>query len=470
MTSPTAPASAAAPRADGAPWRWLRELGLVRENGWAGGVCAAIAHRIGVDPIVVRGVFVVATVLGFPGLWLYAAAWALLPDAQGRIALQLRAGSAPAVLGSLATVALALVGSLGTGLVFGTWVFTTVSYSGLGGMVAFGVVSIGLAVLLLVWLARRPSAYSSVPATGTAAGAEVPAEGDGVAVGAAPSPLPPEPIAPEPSGDMDAWRVQYDAWRVEHDAWRRQQADAERLAREEERTRRRDQLRAFRAEAARLRAERRAAKPRTSIAFVLVVTGLALIVAVGTWLAFQAQAPARGTIGAVLAAAAVFALAMIVAGLRRRRSGFLAFVAVVLLAIGGSGVGLRTFDEFVLPGAYRVPPVGDYEIAQAFGDLNLNVEGWEGGEGTTRVVKGSGNTWIHIQPGVDVRIEIQPFAGEVSQLTVRSDGATDGSSHTAGTNGRVFEYDGGDDVAQRTIIIDQQSGSITIYDYREMTP
>jgi len=102
---------------------------------------------------------------------------------------------------------------------------------------------------------------------------------------------------------MDAWRAQYEAWRVEHEAWRRQQADAERTAREEERDCRREQLRAFRAEAARLRAERRAAKPRTSITYVLVVTGLALIVAVATGLAFPAQAPARGMLGAVLAGA-----------------------------------------------------------------------------------------------------------------------------------------------------------------------
>lgn len=200
------------------------------------------------------------------------------------------------------------------------------------------------------------------------------------------------------------------------------------------------------------------------------MTGLALIVAVATWLAFQAQAPARGMLGAVLAAAAVFALAMIVAGARRRRSGFLAFVSAVLLAIGGVGVGLRTFDELVPPGAFRVPPVGEYEIAQAFGDLNLNVEGWEGGEGTTRVVKGSGNTWIHVQPGVDVRIEITPFAGEINEVAVYGNGGSDSTSHTSGANGRVLLYDGGEGVAQRTIIVDQQSGFIEINDYREVAP
>lgn len=466
MTSPTAPAPAA-PRIEGAPWRWIRELGLVREKGWAGGVCAAIAQRIGVDPIIVRGVFVVATVLGFPGLWLYAAGWALLPDAQGRIALQLRAGSAPAIVGSLATVALALAGTFGTGLVFGTWVLTTASFAGLGGMLGFGIVSLGIAVIVLVWLARRQLPMD-VPGTGAVGGAaEASAAGDGVAVGAAPSPLLAEPIAPEPSADMDAWRAQYDAWRVEHDAWRRRQADADRAAREEERNRRREQVRAFRAEAARLRAERRAAKPRTSLAYVLVVAGLALIVAVAMWLAFQAQAPERAWVGAVLAAATVFALAMVVAGAVRRRSGFLAFVSVVLLAIGGAGVGLRTFDEFVPPGAFRAPPAGEYEIAQAFGDLHLDVGPWDDGDGVTRIVKGSGSTWINVHPGVDVRIEIEAFGGDVNQITANlDDGTSSGELQRPDADGRwVLEYDGGAGAPQRTILIDQHSGFIEIYDY-----
>lgn len=463
MTSPTI-APAAPPRAEAAPWRWIRELGLVRDGGWAGGVCAAIAHRIGVDPIVVRGVFAVATVLGFPGLWLYAACWALLPDAQGRIALQLRGGSAPAILGALATAGLAIVSTVGAGLVFGTWAITTASFLGLGGAMASGVVALALAAVVIVWLARRQPLVTSLPATGDAGGASTAtAAGDGVAVGAAPSPLLTEPIAPEPSGDMDAWRAQYAEWRVQHDAWRRQQVDGERAAREEERARRREQVRAFRAEAARLRAERRAAKPRTSIAFVAVTAGLALIVAVGTWMAFQVEAPERAAVGAVLAAAATVAIAMIVAGLMRRRSGFLAFVAVVLLAIGGSGVVLQTFDEFVPPGsAYRVPPAGDYEIAQAFGDLTLDVGPWEEGEGVTRVVKGSGTTWITVQPGVDVRIEIAAFGGSV-QVNDWSDAGPTSEAVAPDPDGSwSLTYDGGTNVPARTILLDQRSGQIII--------
>lgn len=67
---------------------WMRGLGVVRADGWLGGVSAGIAYRLGIDPLIVRGIVVVAGILGVPVLLLYAAAWALLPDRDGRIHLQ----------------------------------------------------------------------------------------------------------------------------------------------------------------------------------------------------------------------------------------------------------------------------------------------------------------------------------------------------------------------------------------------
>ena len=80
---------------------WMRGLGLVREDGWIGGVCAAIANRLGIDPIIVRGIVVVAAILGAPALLLYAAAWALLPDRENRIHLQrlIEGDFEPAIVG-----------------------------------------------------------------------------------------------------------------------------------------------------------------------------------------------------------------------------------------------------------------------------------------------------------------------------------------------------------------------------------
>lgn len=68
----------------------LRRGGLVRtDERWIGGVGAGLARRLDVDPLLVRGVFVVLTFFGGLGLLLYGLAWALLPEeSDGRIHTQ----------------------------------------------------------------------------------------------------------------------------------------------------------------------------------------------------------------------------------------------------------------------------------------------------------------------------------------------------------------------------------------------
>lgn len=50
-----------------------------RSAGVLGGVCAAVGRRYGVDPVLVRVAFVVATVLGGGGVPLYLVSWLVLP-------------------------------------------------------------------------------------------------------------------------------------------------------------------------------------------------------------------------------------------------------------------------------------------------------------------------------------------------------------------------------------------------------
>lgn len=96
------------PPAPNAFWAGVRRTGLHRsDERWVGGVAGGLAERIGVDPLIVRGVLAVSFLLGGLGLVLYGAAWALLPDARDdRILLErLGAGDADgALLGSLAFV------------------------------------------------------------------------------------------------------------------------------------------------------------------------------------------------------------------------------------------------------------------------------------------------------------------------------------------------------------------------------
>ncbi len=50
-----------------------------REGAVLGGVCAGLGRRLGIDPIVLRVVFIAATAAGGVGVLLYALAWILVP-------------------------------------------------------------------------------------------------------------------------------------------------------------------------------------------------------------------------------------------------------------------------------------------------------------------------------------------------------------------------------------------------------
>lgn len=65
----------------------IRRLGITRaDDRWIGGVSAGIGDRFGIDPLLVRGIFVASLLLGGLGLVAYGAAWALLPERRdGRI-------------------------------------------------------------------------------------------------------------------------------------------------------------------------------------------------------------------------------------------------------------------------------------------------------------------------------------------------------------------------------------------------
>jgi phage shock protein PspC (stress-responsive transcriptional regulator) len=69
---------------------WLRGLGIVRpdDDRWGAGVAVGLARRSGLDPLLVRGLFVAFSVVGGLGITLYGLAWLLLPQQNGRIHLQ----------------------------------------------------------------------------------------------------------------------------------------------------------------------------------------------------------------------------------------------------------------------------------------------------------------------------------------------------------------------------------------------
>jgi phage shock protein PspC (stress-responsive transcriptional regulator) len=138
----------------------LRGIDVRRtDDGWIGGVCAGLAHRLGLDPIVVRaGAVVLGIVLGL-GLALYLLAWLLVPDTREQTHLErgLRGGEAGSIVLLVAT-AVVLVGSLPW------WGFMTFDAPG-SGLVSLLVVA-GLAwALWSVW--QRRSAPGEVGRTGS---------------------------------------------------------------------------------------------------------------------------------------------------------------------------------------------------------------------------------------------------------------------------------------------------------------
>ncbi|WP_198318249.1 PspC domain-containing protein [Arthrobacter sp. YN] len=68
---------------------WIRSQGIRRgPDRWIGGVASGVAHRFGIDPLIVRGIFIVLAVFAGVGVLLYGIAWALLPEPDGRIHVQ----------------------------------------------------------------------------------------------------------------------------------------------------------------------------------------------------------------------------------------------------------------------------------------------------------------------------------------------------------------------------------------------
>ena len=155
------------PRTSDRFFTWLRDLGISRSSDrWLTGVAGGIAAKANIDPLIVRGVFVVLAVLGGPGILLYLAAWLLLPDSTGRIHLEdLFRGRASA--GAIATAVVlgvilvipAIIWMFRT-LFFGPWGWNTWDFVPDWVQVTFGVLwwavlVPALAIWLIVWLNGR---------------------------------------------------------------------------------------------------------------------------------------------------------------------------------------------------------------------------------------------------------------------------------------------------------------------------
>ena len=138
---------------------WLRSLGIVRgTDRWAGGVCSGLAARMGLDPVLVRGLFVVLALFGV-GLLLYGLAWAFLPEPDGRIHAE-EALHGTWTSGTTGALVACILGA-GSPSIF--W-----ADDGLLGGLFWTLFWVGGAGLLIYWLVTR-SGHGNTGQTGAAA-------------------------------------------------------------------------------------------------------------------------------------------------------------------------------------------------------------------------------------------------------------------------------------------------------------
>lgn len=146
---------------------WLRRAveswGVRRDDSsWVAGVLGGVARRYGIDPLLARGGFVALCVVSAGlGLLAYAAAWAVLPDAQGRVQYgRLRRGE-----WTDATVAIAVIGGIGAlnVLVGAGFTLLAPAVGGPGSLLGLAAVAV-----LVWWLVTRWDADAQQRVTPTA--------------------------------------------------------------------------------------------------------------------------------------------------------------------------------------------------------------------------------------------------------------------------------------------------------------
>ena len=336
-TAPTSEPQSPAPEPSGNRFfEWMRSLDIPRQPGWVGGVCAGIAARLGIDPLIVRGIFVVVAIFGGPALLLYAAAWLLLPDAGNKIhleeAIHGRFDSPLAGIAALVAVSLLPIGH-------GFWL-PTYDWDGLSGI--FGgtiwtLILLGAVIWFIVWIANRSKGLPTPP----------PATFEGTA---------PEKPAPDAAPEeLAAWRLQQAQFKAEHHRYRNEQAAEANAA---ARARSREAAAIARAE---YNAKRALTKPSTL--FTLSVVGLAAIAGALTALIIGGQSPSVDDVAPGLAVAlAVLATGIIINGVRGKRSGGaspLAVLVVMTLVIGWSASQVPRFafsrDLVITPTSQTLP-------------------------------------------------------------------------------------------------------------------
>jgi phage shock protein PspC (stress-responsive transcriptional regulator) len=455
---------------------WMRSLGVVRQPGWIGGVSAGIADRLGIDPLIVRGIIVVIAVLGGPALLLYAAAWLLLPDHHNKIHLEeLIKGRFEAPIAGIGVMILLSMLPLTQGFWFAGSAFWGEPYWDFSwGRAVWTILILASIIYFVIWIARRSSEPTFTPATTDDKPDTIPQPRKDASAFVATettvsAPTPPAAAAPDAStADLAAWREQQALWKQQNAEWKAQQAATERELRQRRAAEARDRALASAAEAAEQRRVHQLANPRISAAVgwgaigaAIVAGGIGSVIASGN----PDFAEFEFTVGLAVAAI-VLGISIVIAGALRRRSGILSFLAVlVILATIATAMVPRT--RVLLSANANVGASDSTRYAQLLGYLSIEVDELSPPGEVTNIWQGSGTIQITVFEGAAAQVEVVSRSGQVHVYEytdpdemlghqIDSQYLIDGMWHSRDTVG-----DGGEPV---TIRIWQGNGDVSIQD------
>jgi phage shock protein PspC (stress-responsive transcriptional regulator) len=439
---------------------WIRSHGIHRgRDRWIGGVSSGIAERMGIDPLIVRGVFIVLTLFAGIGVLLYGLGWALLPEPDGRIHTQ-EAGAGRWSTGMTGALITSIIGLTGMGGGFWGWghdgfgFFWTLFWIGgviyliyfltqrnknrsgatmngtTGGRSAFGYATAGSApAAAAAGSSASPSSTSQVQASTFAAGSHTPTQ---------PYTVPPTPDAIPSYSSATPYGSTAPTARYGGGIPPRRPAPVPTPA----------------------------PKPRPSgpgAPAVAITAGLALL-AGGTLKALDAGnlIDLGDSANAVVwaAGAAVLGLGILLAGMRGRTSGVLGFFAVVALIVGGIFSAVPNGDRFRFQNADWNPVT----IEQARQGFQIT-----GGRGTVDL------TGLNLNPplGTDVVIPLDATASNVTvviprtvPVDVRADmtlgNLNEGADSRSGITSRQSSYNSDKPGARLILQIDGTVSNVTI--------
>ena len=448
---------------------WLRGLEITRgSDRWFAGVAGGIAAKAGIDPIIVRGVFVVLALLGGPGIVLYALGWFFLPDSSGRIHVEeiVRGRAQTGVL--IAAIVFAAVVVIPAALsvvipsaafvpMLGFWNWDLWSAIGVPGWLTATVAWlfwIAVVVVGFVWLRR----YLVQRGRDHAANAPDPGSAPPAAPFAAPSAAGTGATRAEPPTGSTAFAGDPAAGdrsepRTVHgfDAHAHAQRVAERAEAWGEHVGRRAE--AWGEDVGR-RADEWSARyaqhhdaHRIGAAHAIITLALALLAggAAVLWtraageVASSDAVIAPALVAGLIAAVAVLAISMIVAGVRGRHTGwvgFLAFSGIVALLITSVlpwGIRYQAFGDIRIvgeePGAALIAGNVDLDLTDL--DRHLGETGrsadLELQEPPSEVWQGFGNTVVQLPESHPVVVDVHVLAGRIGEA-----GSDDAQEYSAG--------------------------------------